>query len=91
MSVTTAVRDAARQVNTNLKRVEATKKAAELAQQRLDAEQKRFTVGLSSTFELLQAQRDLSSANQRQLLALIDYNKSLVDFDAIQIAPVNGR
>jgi outer membrane protein len=91
LSVATAVRDAARQVNTNLKRVEATKKAAELAQERLDAENKRFTVGLSTTFELLQAQRDLTSANQRQLQAVLDYNQSLVTFDAIQLAPVNGR
>jgi outer membrane protein TolC len=91
LNVTTAVRDAARQVSANLKRVEATRKAADLAQQRLDAEQKRFTVGLSSTFELLQAQRDLSSANQRQLQATLDYNLSLVAFDAIQLVPVNGR
>ena len=91
MNVATAVRDAARQVNTNLKRVESTKKAAELAQERLDAENKRFTVGLSTTFELLQAQRDLTSANQRQLQAVIDYNQSLVNFDAIQLVPVNGR
>src|SRR5262249_21396442 len=90
MGVTTAVRDAARQVNTNLKRVEATRKAAELAQQRLDAENKRFTVGLSTTFELTQAQRDLNAANQRQLQAIIDYNVSLVNFDAVQNAPVNG-
>jgi outer membrane protein TolC len=91
MNVTSAVRDAARQVNTNLKRVEATRKARDLAQQRLDAENKRFTVGLSSTFELVQAQRDLASAKQRELLATIDYNVSLVNFEAIQIAPVNGR
>ena len=91
LSVATAVRDAARQVNTNLKRVESTRKAADLAQQRLDAENKRFTVGLSSTFELLQAQRDLTAANQRQLQAVIDYNLSLVNFDAIQLVPVNGR
>jgi outer membrane protein TolC len=89
--VTTAVRDAARAVNTNLKRVEATRKAADLAQQRLDAENRRFTVGLSTTFELTQAQRDLNAANQRQLQAVIDYNVSLVNFDAIQISPVNGR
>jgi len=91
LEVTTAVRDAARSVDTNLKRVEATRKAADLAQQRLEAEQKRFTVGLSSTFELLQAQRDLSAANQRQLQATLDYNLSLVAFDAIQLVPVNGR
>jgi outer membrane protein TolC len=88
MQVTTAVRDAGRRVNTNLKRVEATRKARDLAQQRLDAENKRFTVGLSSTFELLQAQRDLSRAKQSELQATIDYNLSLVDFEAVQISPI---
>jgi len=91
LEIATAVRDAARQVNMNLKRVESTKKAAELAQERLDAENKRFTVGLSTTFELLSAQRDLTSANQRRLQAVLDYNQSLVNFDAIQLVPVNGR
>ena len=88
MQITASVRDAGRSVNTNLKRVEATKKAGELAKQRLDAENKRFTVGLSSTFELLQAQRDLSLARQRELSATIDYNLSLINFEAVQIAPI---
>ena len=88
MSITTAVRDAARQVTTNVKRVESTRKARELAQQRVDAEQKRFTVGLSTTFELLQAQRDLAQARQRELNATIDYNVSLVNFEAVQVAPI---
>ena len=88
MQITTSVRDAGRRVNTNLKRVEATRKARELAQQRLDAENKRFNVGLSSTFELLQAQRDLARAKQSELIATIDYNRSLVDFEAVQIAPI---
>ena len=64
LQVTTAVRDAARQVDTNLKRVEATRKAREFAERRYEAEQKRMTVGLSTTFQLFQAQRDLS---QQQL------------------------
>ena len=50
----------ARQVTTNLKRVEATRKAREFAERRLEAEQKRMTVGLSTTFQLFQAQRDLA-------------------------------
>jgi outer membrane protein len=90
MSVTTSVREAARQVNTNLKRVEATRKARELAERRLDAEQKRFDVGLSTTFELFQAQRDLSRARQSELTARIDYSRSLVDFEAVQHAPLGG-
>jgi outer membrane protein TolC len=88
MAVTTSVRLAARQVETNLKRVEATRKARELAQTRLDAENKRFTVGLSTTFELTQAQRDLSRARSSELNAILDYNQSLVDFEAVQVAPI---
>jgi outer membrane protein len=88
MAVTTAVRGAGRAVNTNLKRVEATRKAREFAEKRLEAENKRFTVGLSTTFELVQAQRDLARARQSELQATIDYNQSLVDFEAVQIAPI---
>jgi outer membrane protein len=88
LAVTQSVRDVARQVNTNLKRVEATRKAREFAEQRLAADEKRFTVGLATTFELVQAQRDLARAKQAELRATIDYNQSLVDFEAVQIAPL---
>jgi outer membrane protein len=88
MAVTTQVRQAARDINTNLRRIEATRRARELAEQRLTADNKRFAVGLSSTFEVLQSQRDLSRARQNELRALIDYNQSLVDFEAVQIAPI---
>jgi len=86
--ITTQVRQAARDVNTNLRRVEATRRARELAQTRLDADNKRFSVGLATTFELLQSQRDLARAKQNELRAVIDYNQSLVDFEAVQIAPI---
>jgi outer membrane protein TolC len=88
MGVTTQVRQAARDVNTNLRRVEATRRARELAEQRLDADNKRFAVGLATTFELLQSQRDLARAKQNELRATIDYNQSLVDFEAVQISPI---
>lgn len=91
LQVVTAVREAARQVGTNLKRVEATRKARELAEKRLEAEQKRMTVGLSSTFALFQAQRDLSLQRQLELNSIVDYNRSIVTFEAIQVAPANGR
>jgi outer membrane protein len=91
LQVATAVRDAARQVDTNLKRVEATRKARDRAERRLEAEQKRMTVGLSSTFQLFQAQRDLARQRQQEVNALIDYNRSVVGFEAIQIAPVSSR
>jgi outer membrane protein len=86
--VATQVRDAGRQVTTDLKRVEATRKAREFAERRLEAEQKRMTVGLSTTFQLFQAQRDLARQRVNELNALIDYNRSLVDFEAVQVAPI---
>ena len=88
LQVTQSVRDAARQVNTNLRRVEATRTARELAEKRLEADNKRFQVGLATTFELLQSQRDLARARQSELRATIDYNQSLVDFEAVQISPI---
>jgi len=88
MGVTTQVRQAARDVNTNLRRIEAARRARELAEQRLAADNKRFNVGLANTFEVLQSQRDLSRARNAELRAVIDYNQSLVDFEAVQIAPI---
>jgi outer membrane protein TolC len=88
MQVATAVREAARQVETSLKRVEATTKAREFAERRLEAEQKRMTVGLSTTFQLFQAQRELSQQRLSELTATIDYNRALVNFEAVQSVPL---
>jgi outer membrane protein TolC len=90
MQITTAVREAARDVTTNLKRVEATKKARELAQRRFEADEKRLAVGLGDTFQMLQAQRDLANALQVELNAIIDYNRALIDFEAVQTVPLGG-
>ena len=91
MQMVTAVRDIGRRVATNFQRVEATRKAQDFAEQRLSAEQKKFSVGMSDTFRVLQAQRDLAIARNNLLRAVLDYNRTLNDFDAIQRAPVLGR
>jgi len=91
LQVTAAVRDAGRQVDTSLKRVDATRKAREFAERRYEAEQKRMNVGLSTTFQLFQAQRDLSSQQFAELNAIIAYNRALVNFEAVQLVPVVGR
>jgi outer membrane protein TolC len=91
MQVVSAVRDVGRRVGTNFQRVEATRKAREFAEQRLAAEQKKFNVGMSDTFRVLQAQRDLSIARNTMLQAILDYNRTLNDFDAIQKVPLIAR
>ncbi len=88
--VATEVRDVARRVNTNLQRVEATRVARELAELRLEAEQRRFDVALSTSFFVFRAQRDLAMARNNELLATLDYLKSLVDFEAVQEVPLLG-
>ena len=87
MLVAAQIRDAGRQVNTSLQRVEATRKAREFARIRLEAEEKRVTAGLATTFQLLQAQRDLSNALLQENRAIIDYNRALVNFRALQTTP----
>jgi len=90
LQVATEVRQIGRQVRTNLQRVDATRAARELAEQRLDAEQKKFAVGLSTSFQVFQAQRDLAQARNNELRSQLDYAKSRVDFEAVQRAPLSG-
>jgi outer membrane protein TolC len=61
-----------------------------LAEQRLDAEQKKFAAGMSTNFAVTQAQRDLALAAVLELRAIADYRKSLVDFDRVQLAGGGG-
>ncbi|HEY3883957.1 MAG TPA: TolC family protein [Vicinamibacterales bacterium] len=86
--VTTQVREAAREVQTNYRRVEVDRQARELSQEKLDAENKRFAVGLSSTLELFTAERDLAAARRAELAAEIAYSQSLAAFQAVQLAPL---
>jgi outer membrane protein TolC len=90
LQVVTGVRQAGRAVNTNLQRVQSTQAARVAQEKRFEAEQKKLDVGLSDTFRVFQAQRDLSAARQNELRAIIDYNKSLIDFEAIQTVPLGG-
>ncbi|HKB11709.1 MAG TPA: TolC family protein [Vicinamibacterales bacterium] len=88
--IATQVRDAARNVNTNQKRVQSARASRELQEKKLEAEEKKLAAGMSSSFFVFQAQRDLALARTAEIQAISDYNKSLVDFDAVQAAPVTG-
>jgi outer membrane protein TolC len=88
--VATQVRVAARNVQTNQQRVRSARASRELQEKKLEAEEKKLAAGMSQTFFVFQAQRDLSLARTAELLAISDYNKSLVDFDAVQLAPLGG-
>jgi outer membrane protein TolC len=90
MQIGTQVRDAARQVQTNQKRVDSARAARDLAEQRLAAEEKKFAAGIQISFFVFQAQRDLAQARTNEIRAIADYNKSVVDFEAIQETALTG-
>ena len=64
--------------------------ARALAERRLEAEQSKFEVGLSTNFFVVQAQRDLADAQNVELRALTDLQRALVTFERAQEAPAGG-
>lgn len=90
VQIAAEVANAALTVQSNLKRVEAATAARELAMKRLEAEQSRFEVGMTTNFFVVQAQRDLRDAQNTELRALADYRKSLVNFERAQQSPAGG-
>lgn len=81
------IRQAARQVHSTLERVDAARAGATFAERRLDTEQRRFDAGLSTSFLVTQAQRDLLQAEVSLLQATLDHQSALVSFEALQQAP----
>ncbi len=75
------IRSAVRAVGTNYERVAARRTARELAEEKLQAEEAKLKVGLSSNFIVLNYQRDLALAKTAELRAMIDYTLSLGQLD----------
>jgi len=81
------IRQAGRQIRSTAERIDAARAGATLAEQRLDAEQRRYEAGLSTTFLVTQAQRDLLEAQVNLLQTTLDYESALVNFEAVQQVP----
>lgn len=90
-NIITEVKEAVRQMETNLKRIEVTRISSKLHQERLDAEEKRFSVGLSTSRDILEDQEQLAEALSRELLAIIDYNKSQVNLERVKGTLLESR
>jgi len=80
------LRQSAWQVDMNGRRINTSRAGRALAEQRLDAEQKRFEVGMSTTFLVVQAQRDLAQARNNELQAALEYVKAVIEFETLQEA-----
>ncbi|MCF6158243.1 MAG: TolC family protein [wastewater metagenome] len=77
LDIVVEVRNSVRAVMTNIERVRATRKARELAEERLAAEEKKFEVGRTTSLEVLRAQEDLATAEGNEIRAIVDYKISV--------------
>ena len=71
------VRNAFESIETQEKRLQAARMARVLSEEKLKGETKRFQAGLSTNFEVLIYQRDLTQTQGQELRALIDYQIAL--------------
>ena len=78
-------------MQTNQKRVQSARASRELQEKKLEAEEKKLAAGMSH--ELLRLPGAARSRRRRartEIQAISDYNKSLVDFEAVQQVPLSG-
>ena len=90
LQVATEVTNAALQLRSIQQRIEAATAARELAEQQLEAEETKFEVGTTTSFFVVQAQRDLATAQDAELRAILDYQKALIEFERAQETSLNG-
>jgi outer membrane protein TolC len=91
LEVTSDVSNAAIQVQNAAERVQAAQASRDLAQQQLDAENSKFGVGMSTNYQVVLAQRDLATAQNNALQAVLAYRKAVVDFERVQQTGTAGN
>jgi outer membrane protein len=84
LQIATDVTNAATSVQNNIERVQAAQAARDFAQKQYEAEQSKFEVGMSTNYFVVQSQRDLATAQNNELQAVLNYRKSLVEVERLQ-------
>ena len=75
------VRSAIRELEISITQLEARRRALTYAERQLEAEQRKFAVGSSTNFQVLEYQNRLATARYNVILALARYQRALVDYD----------
>jgi outer membrane protein TolC len=81
-TVMVEIDNAVKQAQSSYQSVQATQQARIYAAAALDAEQKKYAVGKSTTFTVLQLQSNLTAARSQEIRALADYNEALANLAA---------
>jgi outer membrane protein TolC len=82
--IVSQVREAVRRIEANVQLVESTRAARALAEEQLRVEQKRLEAGVTTTFNVLQFQRDLASAQAFEVQAITTYNQNLANLELVK-------
>jgi outer membrane protein TolC len=90
-SIRVEVRTAARSVESGVKRVAAARSSKVLQRKTLEAEQKKYENGMSTSFEVLRIQTDLSNAQLSEIRAVLDYVKSLAELERAKGTLIEAR
>ncbi|HEX2061826.1 MAG TPA: TolC family protein [Thermoanaerobaculia bacterium] len=74
------VRQAARDVDTASRTIVASRAAREAAERNVEAERRRYENGMTTNFQVLEVQQQLSDARVRELQALVGYNQAVARY-----------
>ena len=80
-SIKVEVRRAVRSIDSGIQRVQAARTNVRLQTEKLEAEQKKFENGMSTSFEVLTFQNDLADAELSLIRAALDYTKALAGLE----------
>src|SRR3984885_6193724 len=80
-NVMVEIDNAVKQAQSAYESVDATRQARIYAEAALDAEQKKYNVGKSTTFTVLQLQNSLTSARSQEIRSLASYNEAIANLD----------
>jgi len=79
-NIAVEVRTAVRAVDQFAQTIAATRAAREAAEQNVDAERKRYENGMTTNFQVLEVQQQLSDARVRELQAIVGHNDAVSAF-----------
>ena len=84
LQIVQQVREGVRRVEADAKRVDANRAATVLAEEQLRVEQRRLEAGVSTTFNVLQFQTQLATAQANEIRAIADYYEALSNLDSVR-------
>jgi HAE1 family hydrophobic/amphiphilic exporter-1 len=79
-NIAIAVRQAARDVDTAARTIVASRAARDAAERNVEAERRRYENGMTTNFQVLEVQQQLSDARVRELQALVGYSQAIANY-----------